>query len=463
MALEQDAGFVPTTPRVEWTGPQDGSRIGIEGRLDRPSDLGLSFYKKVRRMRRDPTVKMAREFAVAPFLASKWSYDADECAPEGLKEMVQKEMDRHRIKLLRQAVLGTLDYGWQSYELIWEDGDDGYWKMCLKPLLPDITDIIVDPKSGRFVGLEQNPLTIGGVSFGWENKVFLSRECCALINIDVEGTGWYGEPVMKALENLYDEQLIIQKSARKYDAKIAGSHWVVYYPLGVSMLNGVSVDNGQIAKELIQSIESVGGIAVPRSVVQIVDKMNLDAAGSEALMWKIELLSDKGQGQAPFLDRFKYIDTLKVRAFGWPERTMLEGQFGTKAEAEAHADLGILNMECKHEAYCEQFNEQFVERFIEYNAGAEYKGCVKIKPAPLADRARATLIEVYKLLLASPEAFAQELMNIDVKALRDRIGVPEAQYVPTYQDDLAQLDGFVDPVADPYAEPTYGEEYADVV
>ena len=55
-------------------------------------------------------------------------------------------------------------------------------------------------------------------------------------------------------------------------------------------------------------------------------------AGS--LMWwnEIELLSDSGKGQQPFTDRQKYLDILKVRAFGFPERSILEGQFGTKAD-----------------------------------------------------------------------------------------------------------------------------------
>lgn len=266
-----------------------------------------------------------------------------------------------------------------------------------------------------------------------------------LFSADVEGTGWYGEPVMKAIEGIYDEQAQINKSARKYDARIAGSHWVVYFPLGVSKYKGAEIDNGEIAKELIQGIEAMGGIALPRSVVQAYDALNAQAAKDESLQWKLDLLSDKGSGQTPFLERFKYLDILKVRAFGYPERAMLEGQFGTKAEAEAHTDLAILNFEMKHAQLVQQVNKQYVDWFLYVNWGPDAVSTVYITPAPLADRAIAFFRKLYETIIANPEGFANEAAVVDWMAVREQLGLPPARQTPM-ETDIQQLDELMPPI-----------------
>jgi len=50
-------------------------------------------------------------------------------------------------------------------------------------------------------------------------------------------------------------------------------------------------------------------------------------------------MSATNTSQGSFIDRQKYLDALKMRAFGLPERSILEGSHGTKAEADVHADI----------------------------------------------------------------------------------------------------------------------------
>ena len=94
--------------------------------------------------------------------------------------------------------------------------------------------------------------------------------------------------------------------------------------------------NPELAKRLAHKLESSGAVAIPRDVAQLLETAGLDSPG-----WKIELLSEGGSLQAGFTGRLEYLDKLKVRGILTPERTVLEGQHGTLAEAEAHADVAL--------------------------------------------------------------------------------------------------------------------------
>jgi hypothetical protein len=102
-----------------------------------------------------------------------------------------------------------------------------------------------------------------------------------------------------------------------------------------------------------------------------------------------------------------------VRAFRLPERAILEGQFGTKAEAEAHADFAITNMELNHLLMVQQYNWHLVNQILRINYGPGTDGLVEIKVAPLTDTAMIFLRALYEKFLASPEGFAQETSLLD--------------------------------------------------
>lgn len=421
------------------TPPQVSTMVSpMDGELPRPSTVGADFYRKAREIRRDPTIRMVRELSMAPLLMAEWEYDAADDAPAGAKDLVESIMTQMRLPLLRTSLCGMIDYGWQPYEVIAEQRDDGVSAPRLKPLLQDLTHILVNAADGSFFGLRQTPTV--GTRIGW---VYLLDQQCLVISQDVEGTNWYGEPTLRSLEKTYDESEVVNKSSRKYDAKIAGTHWVIYYPLGTSDYGGQTLDNGEIARKLLQQAEAVGGIAVPRSVVNMLDSMNAAAAGNEASQWKIELLSDSGKGQQPFTDRQKYLDVLKVRAFGFPERSILEGQFGTKAEAEAHADIAVSNLEVRHAFVCLQYSLKIVDLILAWNYGQQAKGKVWIKPSPIADDKKGFFRQLYLALIANPQGFMTEMSAVDLTQLRDRLGLPEFAMPAGASDPWASM---IDPV-----------------
>lgn len=390
---------------TEATGPQ--VLIGDLFDPELPSPLPSTWYTKVRAMRLDPTIALARQLAIAPVLAAPWQVESNDEAPEGAVDFIDREMQAIRIHLLRTAFLGFIDFGWQGYEKVFTTDGVEITVKKLKPLLQDFTSILVDVKTGAFAGLKQN-------------DVELKTPDCLLLNINVEGTNWYGEALLKPSEKPYDKWEEIEKAAVRYDKKVAGVHWVIHYPPGHSVVDGTTTDNFTVARNMLAQLQASGGIIVPRSVEDFIDAMNKDAPDA----WKIELMGDTGGARAAFLDREKYLDALKVRGLGLPERSVLEGEFGTKAEAEAHGNFAILNMELRHQSTLQDVNWHLVNQLLRLNYGEDVENSVWISPAPLSDPIRGVLRDIYTTILASPEGFIQLLETIDLEALQDALHIP---------------------------------------
>lgn len=404
-------------PKKEQTGIQ---MVGVSRLTDPqlPKKLARK-YAKWRQMRRDPTIALARQLCIAPVLAAPWSVEHTEDAFDGAVDMVQASMMPLRTHIVRTGLLGCVDFGWQGYEKLFAIDDSGQvYLRKLKPLLQDYTYILVEEDTGAYAGLRQT----------LPQELDLKTDETLLLNIDVEGTDWYGQSLMEIAEDPYDRWEDVDDAAGRYDKKIAGTHWVVHYPAGTSNYDGVEKDNYEIARDLLQALESSGGIVVPRQLERITDDLNRDVPDA----WKIELITDSGAGSTAYENRQKYLDALKVRAFGLPERAILEGQFGTKAEAEAHADLAILNMELRHAVLCQQVNWHAVNQLLRLNYGKGTDDSVYIEPAPIADLALQFLRQLFTTITTQPDGLMQILDGVDMEALYDRLGIP---IIPATQPD----------------------------
>lgn len=430
-----------------------GAQVRI-GRLTEPNlpktDGGAKWYKKVREMRRDPTIKMVRQLVVAPVLAAEWSFEEKKSAPPGAVDLLRDTVLPIKNYLLRTSYLGCVDFGWQPYEKVFEyEWDTGLVHVKkFKQLLQDFTEIIVACETGAFAGVEQD---IDGTPIRLETQDTL------LVSFDVEGTDWYGEAVMRAAEKAYDAWNEVERVSARYDRKIAGSHWVIYYPLGSSDFEGSERPNSFIAQEILNNLYSSGSVIVPSRISDVVDDLNANAPNA----WNIELMTDSGTARSSFIDRARYLDSLKARALGVPERSVLEGQFGTKAEAEAHADFALTNIELRHQELVDTYNWHWVNQWLRLNWGPQAENTVKIVVSPLSDFRRGVIRKVYETLLANPEALAQEISVIDMEALREKMGIPimapEAMpYDPGAPPEDAPPDGMTDPaLVDPTAPDPY--------
>lgn len=375
-------------------------------------------YDTYRELRKDPTVSLARQLLIATVLSGAWSIEADEDVADDVIEFIKRTMLPLRDSLMEQTMANLIDFGWVSFEKVFELKNNQLSLRMLKCLLPDITSILIDKDTGSFEGVRQWPRT------GY--NVDLSPKKCLYIGFRVEGTYWYGNSLLEVVRATVDKWVQAEQSAANYDKKVAGSHFVVYYPPGKSIVNGVETDNYQVAVQLLTALENSGAITVPRTLVEYVDQLNATNAEQG---WKVDVLSDTGSRQPAFVDRLKYLDALKVRAMMLPERAIIEGEFGTKAEASVHGDLALTNISLMDQMITTRINEQVVDQLLAYNYGEEYVGKVWLSPAPLVDEQAMFLKDLYKLILTNPQTFADEIASIDTDSIKDRLNIPKLAIV----------------------------------
>jgi hypothetical protein len=372
---------------------------------------GSLKFADVRNMRKDPTIFLARLMVRSPIIASAWTIERDDESLQSIADWVYAQLAPLRFRFLEAASQGLIDFGWQAFEKVWEVKDGLFVIKKLKPLLQDITDIKVDIKTGDFIGF------INGTD---DDEQELDLFDSLLLNINTECDYHYGQSYMSNAKKPYDASVTIMRSADIYDKKVAGAHWVIRFPDGGSSLyEGVETPNEVIAKNLLNALESSGSFAIPHKILDTIEQLS----GSSPQAWQIELIESSGSG-ANFEERLLRCDREKVRAFGVPERSILEGQFGTKAEADSHADFALLGIDLMNQSIVEQLNVQLVNQILRVNYGDEMQNRVYLKAQPLSDTSISYMRSVYSTILSSPDGFITELAQLDIDAIRDRLQIP---------------------------------------
>jgi hypothetical protein len=405
--------------KIETSGPQvAGLYLTGKGKGELTSAL-TATYTTYRTMRRDPTIALARAMSIAPILAGEWSvHIAKSGAPAGAEQFVKDVFVPMREHIMQTALYGGIDFGWQGYEKVFEmtRGANGRQLLSIrkfKPLLPDYATPLVDKETGNFAGYK---ITSGGLSTTLEVQYALH------IPFRVEGTDWRGQSLMENARGVYNEWVDANNGAALYDRKVAGSHWVVYYPVGITEIDGSETDNYTVAKNILDALEASGSVVIPNEFQDLVDALN-----QKERAWKIEIIEDKGGHQANFVNRMRYLDVQKVRALLMPERVGLEGEHGTKAEAGEHKDLWYTLLELDDRHITQVVNWYAIDDLLAWNWGEPARGTVWLESAPLTDVSRGFLQSLYTSIMANPSLSLTEFDTVDTKGLKDELGVPVAE------------------------------------
>jgi len=402
----------------EFTAPQ----VGLVPLYDSRLTSRFRNYlppRRVRELRRDPTISLMRDVVLAPMVHTEWSIVATDNAPAEAKEFIEEVIFPLRLRWLQQSVFGAIDFGWAPFETV-KQAKDGFIKYTkFKPLLQDYSWAMVYIDTGAFAGVLNAPM-------GYEStfmETYLDETESMIINFEVEGTDWYGDSIFQDLDATQDDWIDSNNSAIRYNSKVAGAHWVIYFPPGQTMFNEELTDNQVIAKRVLYTLEANGAVIIPDEIQNF---LNSDAIDNETRgKWRVELLSDTSNAQVTFTDRQKYLDSLKVRAFGVPERGVLEGQFGTKAEAEVHSDIALATIDTKHRVIVDQLNRYAVRDLMKMNFGEDVQDTVKILVAPLVDSRFAVLKETFRLLMQGQNTVDDVLPKLDLSTMMEELSLPK--------------------------------------
>ena len=217
------------------------------------------------------------------------------------------------------------------------------------------------------------------------------------------------------------QTVTLNGAAQRFDKKMAGAHWVIKYPDTKVTFEGKEVSASDVADAVLKSLMSSGGVTIPQA-----KSLGFDAGGQPAPGWEIELITASG-AVVDFIARFEYLDKSKARALGFPERSILEGLHGTKAEAGEHKDFVITNNEYRHDCLLEQLNWHLVNQLLRLNYGAEFENQVVVKASPIGDSDRTMIYELYTKILENPDGFLREVDALDVQAMADSLGIPRIE------------------------------------
>ena len=148
------------------------------------------WFRKVREMRCDPTIAIARDLLIASIYSAEWVVEAKPAAPAEAVDYINSEIQKWRGHIISLGVAGLIDFGWQAFEKVYDHYPNDMLQIKkLKPLVQDKSKIMIDPDNGDFVGI-------------WQEMDFveLTADEVMLLNWQVEGTDWYGRPLMKNVE-----------------------------------------------------------------------------------------------------------------------------------------------------------------------------------------------------------------------------------------------------------------------
>jgi len=408
-------------PTSEITGTQQVGYLTYDGKLHRSiTDMGT--FTELRALRKDPTVALGRGLLVNGIQSGSWGVEKDEGVSDEVEEFIKKIFLPLRAKLIQSAVsYGRIDYGFAPFEKIFTVKDGRLIISEFKELLVDMTSILVDPR-GHFAGFRQTPLGGQYIDVPYENSF--------LVNFDVEAGNLYGYPLLenvRAAQTMWDA---CNDGAERYDLKLAGAHWVIRYPVGNTTIDNVTTDNYDMAMEMLGSLISSGSIVIPSTVAEFVQELNR-ADITQLYTWQVELIETEGSGQAAFGDRLKYLDSLKIRGLILPERSMLEGMHGTKAEAGEHIGLAVTSMQMIDRTITQIVNEQAVDQLLLLNFGPQMVGKVRLVAAPLVDLQSEFLRKLYLALVPT------DGVTVDTNALKEELDIPINEGVKPEEKEVA--------------------------
>jgi hypothetical protein len=393
-------------------------------------------YEVYREMSRDPTFALAIAAANAPIKGAGIGYEAKDDVPEDRVQFVKDVFDKLWPKITDEC-LRAREFGWRGMEKVFDPGPPTTYRK-LKPLLPERTTIVVNQDTGEFLGLRQGNVT-------------LDRDRCFLYTHGLDCDDYYGHALHENGLRAWAGWLNTIDNGGRLQRKVSGIIVQLHYPVGSSRdASGQDVDNSVIAQNILNEVASGKSVAMPNLFyADTAIRNQAELAGKS--MWVLSTLDVGNQtgAQATLDTDRRYWDVQKLRAWLVPERAATEGQFGTKAEAEAHADILLAVAEDEHADIVRAANAQLVDDLLVYNGGESARGSVWAVPEPIVDERRAVLKQFFAGLLANPATLELLLSGgetgkpVDVDAVLDQLGLPrtdasEAVIVPLVAQANAQ-------------------------
>lgn len=373
-------------------------------------------YWTYRWILRHPVVRLVRAQVNAPVESSTVDFaKQDDSVPDERVNLVRDNFEPLWPKLVSDSLRGR-DYGRASFEPIW-DTDGGEWRLCeMKPLLPDFTTIVTDI-NGRFLGLSQGGL-IGAPAFlngiGQLPGLLAPYKAWNYV-YDGECGNLYGRSWLENIrETAWKDWLDTAQQLQRLGGKIAGTQAIIKSPpelqadsiaLIKSLANGAA---GGWLPSLGFAVDPDGNMDLWKLVTEL----------SKTSMIDIDVLDfgSTSQAIAGLIERLKHDESLMFNGGLLSSRVGLEGEHGTKAEAQTHTDTGVIGSQLILNDIANQL-QPLVDALLVLNFGPKAAGSVKIAPAPLIDVKADRAMKIIAALAVQSDATTAMSEVVDVVQL----------------------------------------------
>jgi hypothetical protein len=403
-------------------------------------------YDTYRKMRCNPTIAIARSVATAPIRAAGITYEAPEMDEDDERLRFVQDVVNDLWPCFVDDAVRFLDYGWCPFEKVWQQVNGRLVLDRLRPLRQEYTTILVDDYG-----------TVTGIK---THSTELEPDKMLIVTHDSE----YGDPYGRARnenvrEHAWQPWLDVAKKMHMYFTKAAGVIPMIEYPMGQSnTISGGLRDNSELAVSLLANLGKGNGVAMPRTYIRSMNDLDtLIQNGvdlSQLKAWQISFLETASGHGDELIEALRHYERLMLRGWLIPERTIAEGTTGTRADAEAHADIAVLMAQEAFGEIVRQFNEQVMEQLLVLNFGESARRSIRVKEAPIVDETKRLMRDLTVGLLTNPANVDIALKALDWDAMLDAADLPK-------RDDVANLADLIPSFDAPgMAEQVIGEETA---
>jgi hypothetical protein len=389
------------------------STTGIPG-FGRPEPGTFATY---RRISAHPTVALVMKIVTAPIVANTWGWSKKPGVDDAVLAFVKDTMEPLRTTIVNDA-LRALVYGFAAFEKVWETHNERVVLARLKPLLPEITQIVVDPH-GNFRGLRNQPPGSAPRTIS-AGKAFLYTN-------DGEYGNLYGRSRHENIRIVWSQAMQTAERTAQYQKKVAGVIAQLHYPEGTSRdAAGVERSNDVIAQQILEAVSMGRSVRFPNLFASIEDPTAAaDLAGKS--QWVLSQFDLGGTDYSPgLLNALAYYDKLLFRGWLRPERVGLDTQHGSRADAQQHSETSAVDSELIDKDFASAFNTGVIDDLLTLNFGPAARGSVFVQPSPINDIKSQTVRAVLAALLANNQTAESVANRIDVEALLADLDVPAA-------------------------------------
>ena len=386
-----------------------------------------------RAMRMNPTIALAREFARMPIEAATITFTnpSDKTVPDVQTKFIESVLKKQWPTFIYNA-LYALDYGFKPFEKIYEiERVNGVVRVVLKRLKPlrvDDTKIRVDKDTGRFEGVRNKSVDLG-------------PEKCFVYTNDGEDDDCYGRSRHENIrKHAWKPWMETSFRLSQYITKAAGVIPMVRYTNGkYKDASGAKQDAHVLAQDILQNLGSAKGILFPMMIAPWAEDLLADGKANAAdidklLSFQIDFLEVPPGHGTEMLDNLAHKEKLLARGWLVPERSIMEGHFGTKAEAGVHGNISIRVSQAVLNRIIVAFNERIVDPLLVLNYGPESAGNVIAEAQRLDDDTEQFIRDMIEKVLTQPSNIDLLMRLVDLNNAVEQTGLPQMETGSTFDD-----------------------------